>query len=43
MYDGRNVSGSLLLADFKKDFNSAEWEFLFRVLHKFNFVQNFQE
>ena len=32
----------LLLLDFKKAFDSLEWDFLHKVIRKFNFGKNFQ-
>ena len=43
LYNKHNYSGLLLFADFKKAFDSVEWDFLFSVLQKFNFGKNFQE
>ena len=42
-YNKHNYPGLLLFADFKKAFDSVEWDFLFSVLQKFNFGKNFQE
>ena len=42
LYNEKNLSGLLMFADFKKAFDSIEWEFLFQVLNKFNFGQNFK-
>ena len=43
LYNKHNYPGLLLFADFKKAFDSVEWDFLFSVLQKFNFGNNFQE
>lgn len=36
-----NEEGILLFTDFKKAFDSVEWDFLFKTLKKFNFGNNF--
>ena len=36
LYNEKNYSGLTLFADFKKEFDSLEWNFLFSVLQKFN-------
>ena len=43
LYNKHNYPELLLFADFKKTFDSVEWDFLFSVLQKFNFGKNFQE
>ena len=35
------MAGAILFLDFKKAFDSIEWNFLFKVLEKFNFGSNF--
>ena len=37
-----NKEGVLLFLDFKKAFDSLEWDFLLEVIRKFNFGKNFQ-
>ena len=37
-----NKEGVLLFLDFKKAFDSLEWDFLHKVIRKFNFGKNFQ-
>ncbi len=41
LYNRKNKSGILMFVDFKKAFDSIEWEFLFEVLGKFNFGETF--
>ena len=36
-----NKSGILLMLDFKKAFDTIEWEFMFKALHSFNFGPSF--
>ena len=43
LYNEQNISGLLMFADFRKAFDSIEWDFLFRVLQKFNFGSDFQQ
>ena len=43
LYNKHNFPGLFLFADFKKAFDSVEWDFLFSVLQKLNFGNNFQE
>ena len=43
LYNEKNYSGLMLFADFKKAFDSLEWNFLFGVLQKFNFGEDFQK
>ena len=38
--DETNEDGILLFLDFKKAFDSVEWSFLNKTLHKFNFGNN---
>ena len=40
-YDMANKSGILLMVDFKKAFDTTEWEFMFKALHSFNFGPSF--
>jgi hypothetical protein len=37
----RNVTSVLLLIDFEKAFDTVKWEFLYRILKKFNFGKRF--
>ena len=39
--DKFQISGYFVLIDFKKAFDSIEWDFLFNTLHKFNFGPQF--
>ncbi len=39
--EGLKVPGILLFLDYEKAFDSLEWNFMFSVLEKFNFGQNF--
>ena len=41
LYNKHNYPELLLFADFKKAFDSVEWDFLFSILQKFNFSKNF--
>ena len=43
LYNEQNISGLLMFVDFRKEFDSIEWDFLFRVLQKFNFGSDFQQ
>ena len=40
-YDMTYKSGILLMLDFKKAFDTIEWEFMFKALHSFNFGPSF--
>ncbi len=42
LYNDRNMPGLFMFVDFKKAFDSVEWDFLFEVLRKFNIGDNFQ-
>lgn len=39
--ENNNQNGILLFLDFKKSFDSDEWNFLFKILKKFNFGPDF--
>ena len=43
LYNEKNYSGLMLFADFKKSIDSLEWNFLYSVLQKFNFGEDFQK
>ena len=43
LYNEKNLPGIIMFADFKKAFDSIEWEFLFRTLTKFNIGENFKK
>ena len=40
-YDMANKSVTLLMLDFKKAFDTIEWDFMFKALHSFNFGPSF--
>jgi hypothetical protein len=42
LYNEKNLPGAILFADFKKAFDTIEWNFLFKTLTNFNFGDNFQ-
>lgn len=41
--NAENEDGILLLLDFEKDFDSVEWNFLFKVLEKCNVGKKFMK
>ena len=43
LYNEKGLPGLFLFLDFKKAFDSIEWEFIFRILAKFNIGQEFQQ
>ena len=43
LYNEKQLSGCIMFADFKKAFDSTEWEFVFKTLSKFNFGNSFQQ
>ena len=43
LYNEKNLPGLFVFVDFKKAFDSIEWDFLFKTLSKFNFGQEFQQ
>ena len=43
LYNEKNLPGLFVFVDFKKEFDSIEWDFLFKTLNKFNFGQEFQQ
>ncbi len=43
LYNKTNKSGIFMFVDFEKAFDSIEWPFLFKVLHKFKFGNNFMQ
>ena len=43
LYNKKQIPGILMFADFKKAFDSIEWDFLFKTLIKFNLGDSFQQ
>ena len=43
LYNSKNDRGLFMFVDFKKSFDSVEFEFLFKTIDKFNFGQDFQK
>ena len=39
--ENKYIDGSLIFLDFEKVFDSVEWNFMYKVLEKFNFGKNF--
>ena len=39
--ENNNIDGSLIFLDFEKAVDSVEWNFMYKVLEKFNFGKNF--
>ncbi len=42
-YEGKNSTGALIFLDFEKAFDSVNWYFMFKVIDKFNFGENFRK
>ena len=43
LYNEKNYPGLFMFVDFQKAFDSIEWDFLFKVLGKYGFGNNFKE
>ena len=43
LYNEKNYPGLFMFVDFQKAFDSIEWDFLFKVLEKYGFGNNFKE
>ncbi len=42
-YEGKNSTGALIFLDIEKAFDSVNWYFMFKVIDKFNFGENFKK